>query len=308
MAPCEKILSAVCSNWWLNAAGLVLSFCGSVVLIRAVPPRRYIGLPTVVFEAVFNSGLTRHMAAAQANANDEIYACELNQLTSELGLEDSVAFAGPAPRGGLPEHYRRCAVHVNLTLAGFGDKVGSGAMSCGRTCLVANDDFRETLGAHAGELLSLEPNTRTFRVLDRNVRANPDLRWKAFPLALWKTAGPLGFGATDYSTASRVYELAPSGRRETVDAIALSAFVDAHRLKKITLLKIDIEGAEEAMLDRVEYLALEIHSGRVDETVVMRAVRAHLPHVHRFTRHDTNKPLILASRSADAGRHVFPTS
>jgi len=162
---------------------------------------------------------------------------------------------------------------------------------------------------------SLEPDTRTFRVLDRNVRANRGLRWKAFPLALWKTAGPLAFGATDHSTASRVYELMPSGRTETVDAITLSAFVDAHRLKKITLLKIDIEGAEEAVLahdaavlDRVEHLVLEIHSDRVDETAVMRAVRAHLPNVHRFTRHVADRQLILASRSADAGRHVFTTS
>jgi len=44
-------------------------------------------------------------------------------------------------------------VHVNLTPAGFGDKVAWEAMSCGRPCLVANDDFRETLGEHAGELL-----------------------------------------------------------------------------------------------------------------------------------------------------------
>jgi glycosyltransferase involved in cell wall biosynthesis len=42
---------------------------------------------------------------------------------------------------------------VNLTPTGFGDKVAWEAMSCGRPCLVANDDLRETLGQHAGELL-----------------------------------------------------------------------------------------------------------------------------------------------------------
>ena len=90
---------------------------------------------------------------ATAGADDEIYARELKQLASELGLEDSVTFASPVPRGELPEHYRRCAVHVNLTPSGFGDKVAWEAMSCGRPCLVANDDFRETLGEHTGELL-----------------------------------------------------------------------------------------------------------------------------------------------------------
>jgi glycosyltransferase involved in cell wall biosynthesis len=42
---------------------------------------------------------------------------------------------------------------VNLTPAGFGDKVAWEAMSCGRPCLVANDDFRETLGRYEKELL-----------------------------------------------------------------------------------------------------------------------------------------------------------
>ena len=90
---------------------------------------------------------------ATAGADDEIYARELKQLASELGLEDSVTFASPVPRGELPEHYRRCAVHVNLTPAGFGDKVAWEAMSCGRPCLVANDDFRETVGCYEKELL-----------------------------------------------------------------------------------------------------------------------------------------------------------
>jgi glycosyltransferase involved in cell wall biosynthesis len=90
---------------------------------------------------------------ATAGADDEIYARELKQLVSELGLEDSVTFAGPVPRGELPEHYRHCAVHVNLTPAGFGDKVAWEAMSCGRPCLAANEDFRETLGRYADDLL-----------------------------------------------------------------------------------------------------------------------------------------------------------
>jgi glycosyltransferase involved in cell wall biosynthesis len=42
---------------------------------------------------------------------------------------------------------------VNLTPAGFGDKVAWEAMSCGRPCLVANDDFHETLGRYEKELL-----------------------------------------------------------------------------------------------------------------------------------------------------------
>ena len=91
MVTSQKILSAVRGNWLLNAAGLVLSFRSSVVLVRAIPPGLYaqyaavlaiVGVATLVFEA------------------------------------------------GARE-----------------------AMSCGRPCLVANDDFRETLGRYEKELL-----------------------------------------------------------------------------------------------------------------------------------------------------------
>ena len=90
---------------------------------------------------------------ATAGAEDETYAAELRQLVVELGIAEIVTFAKPVPSAELPQHYRRCALHVNLTPAGFGDKVAWEAMACGRSCLVANEDFRETLGRYADELL-----------------------------------------------------------------------------------------------------------------------------------------------------------
>jgi glycosyltransferase involved in cell wall biosynthesis len=42
---------------------------------------------------------------------------------------------------------------VNLTGTGFGDKVALESQACGRPTLTANEDFRETLGRHAGRLL-----------------------------------------------------------------------------------------------------------------------------------------------------------
>jgi glycosyltransferase involved in cell wall biosynthesis len=97
--------------------------------------------------------LRLEIIGATAGAADEAYAVGMRTLAAELGIADRVNFAPPVPPGGLPAHYRRCAVHVNLTPAGFGDKVAWEAMSCGRPCLVANEDFRETLGSHADRLL-----------------------------------------------------------------------------------------------------------------------------------------------------------
>jgi glycosyltransferase involved in cell wall biosynthesis len=90
---------------------------------------------------------------ATSGPDDEAYAGELRQLVEELGLGAMVSFEKGVPSAELPAHYRRCAVHVNLTPAGFGDKVAWEAMSCGRPCLVANEDFRETLGRYASELI-----------------------------------------------------------------------------------------------------------------------------------------------------------
>src|SRR5205085_10028960 len=88
-----------------------------------------------------------------AGVEAERCAASLGALADELGLRERVVFENGVPPAQLPAWYRRCAVHVNLTPAGFGDKVAWEAMACGRPCLVANEDFRETLGRYEHELL-----------------------------------------------------------------------------------------------------------------------------------------------------------
>jgi len=84
---------------------------------------------------------------------DEPYVRSLHRLVEELNLQDIVSFHPPVPQSALPNWYRRCTVHVNLTPTGFGDKVAWEAMACGRPCLAANEGFRETLGEYAEMLL-----------------------------------------------------------------------------------------------------------------------------------------------------------
>ncbi len=88
-----------------------------------------------------------------AGPKDEPYVRSLHQLVEELNLQDIVSFHPPVPQSALPNWYRRCTVHVNLTPTGFGDKVAWEAMACGRPCLVANEGFKETMGEYAGTLL-----------------------------------------------------------------------------------------------------------------------------------------------------------
>jgi glycosyltransferase involved in cell wall biosynthesis len=88
-----------------------------------------------------------------AGPKDEPYVRSLHQLVEELNLQDIVSFHPPVPQSALPNWYRRCTVHVNLTPTGSGDKVAWEAMACGRPCLAANEGFRETMGEYADALL-----------------------------------------------------------------------------------------------------------------------------------------------------------
>lgn len=84
---------------------------------------------------------------------DEENLRRLRRQVEELGLERRVSFEKAVPPCELPQWYRRCAAHVNLTSAGFADKVALEAMACARPSLVANEDFAETLGRYQAELL-----------------------------------------------------------------------------------------------------------------------------------------------------------
>jgi glycosyltransferase involved in cell wall biosynthesis len=81
------------------------------------------------------------------------YMERLRGLVEELGIGEIVQFHPGVPMTELPNWYNRSTVHVNLTPTGFGDKVAWESMSCGRPCLVANTDYRETLGPYQKELL-----------------------------------------------------------------------------------------------------------------------------------------------------------
>ncbi len=88
-----------------------------------------------------------------AGPQDESYVQSLHHLVEELHLKDIVSFHPPVPQDLLPDWYRRCTVHVNLTPTGFGDKVAWEAMACGRPCVAANHGFRATMGQYVDQLL-----------------------------------------------------------------------------------------------------------------------------------------------------------
>ena len=84
---------------------------------------------------------------------EENYVRQLRGLVDDLTIQDLIEFHQPVTMVRLPEWYRRCTVHVNLTPSGFGDKVALEAMACGRPSVAANEGFRDTFGKYADVLL-----------------------------------------------------------------------------------------------------------------------------------------------------------
>jgi glycosyltransferase involved in cell wall biosynthesis len=95
----------------------------------------------------------RAVILGDAPLGQEGYSESLRRLIRETAAEDLITMQRGVPMESLRRWYCGATVHVNLTPAGFGDKVALEGMSCGRPVVVANDDFRETLGAHADRLL-----------------------------------------------------------------------------------------------------------------------------------------------------------
>jgi len=76
------------------------------------------------------------------------YVGELKQLIESLNLINKVIFKPSISRGLLPNVYSISKLFVNLTPAGFGDKVAFEAMACETPILVANPGMIETLGKY----------------------------------------------------------------------------------------------------------------------------------------------------------------
>jgi glycosyltransferase involved in cell wall biosynthesis len=88
-----------------------------------------------------------------AVAQDGFYVSSLYENVKQLGLEHTVHFEPPIPKDNLASQYRSCTIYVNLTPAGFVDKVALQAMSCGKPSVVANEGFGDTLGKYSNQLI-----------------------------------------------------------------------------------------------------------------------------------------------------------
>jgi FkbM family methyltransferase len=123
--------------------------------------------------------------------------------------------------------------------------------------------FFKSLYADA-EVLAFEADPRTFSQLEENVQANQQKNLRLVNAAVAGTPGTVSFYSAEAVPGSLVGSLDPARGGTlalTVQAVKLSSFID----KPVDFLKVDIEGAESAVVkDLVDSGAI----GRVNEMVI----------------------------------------
>lgn len=150
---------------------------------------------------------------------------------------------------------------------------------------------------------SIEPSRATFAVLARNIAVNGLPNWQGIQAALWKENGRLSFSNARASSASHIataHELGMPSVEEVL-AMTLNRFAQEYSAERIAILKLDIEGAEQAVLEsadgflaHVDNLVVELHPYLIDEQQTMRVIQRYFKYIYHIKR-TSEKPLVFAS-------------
>ncbi len=155
--------------------------------------------------------------------------------------------------------------------------------------------------------VALEASADTFAVLQETQHLNPQASWTCLCAAAWQADGFISFESSEFSTGSHVSQ----GGGEQVKTLCFESLLaqtqapDQPPDQQIDLMKIDIEGAEEAfivgqeaVLSRINHLMIELHPKRCNTAAVLTTLRAAYPYLYAATSRASAKPLLLATRQA----------
>ena len=124
------------------------------------------------------------------------------------------------------------------------------------------------------KVIAFEPDPGNFALLKQNVEMNQFAKVELNKAAVWIYDGEISFA----SKGSEASHISPNGDKEKVSAISLKKILDQY--PEIDFLKIDIEGAEDYViediklsLDKVKNLFLEYH-GKAEETLKLNKLLA----------------------------------
>ena len=151
------------------------------------------------------------------------------------------------------------------------------------------------------KILMIEANTASYDVLSRNIkRYFSSGQYTILNNAAWKNNDKLKFSTAGDSMGNKVSKAG----NINVDGITFSDIVELMKKESpsINLMKIDIEGAEEAFfetsdsaLDHVERLVIELHPKYCDTSMVREKLAKRYKNIQEFSGRKNSKPVLYCT-------------
>lgn len=170
--------------------------------------------------------------------------------------------------------------------------------------------LRMFLRCPAAQVASVEAANDTFQILEANRLANASLSWEILNYGVWRDDGPLTLMRRGISVSHRVVE---GTGDDTVRGISLNTLLDRLDWNRVDLIKMDIEGGEEAVipaaqdvLQHTRVLIIEIHSDRIDPVPILSVLRSIYAYHWQLNDRKSSKPLyIMTNELLDLGADTW---
>lgn len=147
------------------------------------------------------------------------------------------------------------------------------------------------------QVASVEAADDTFQILEGNRRLNPGSNWHVLNFGVWRDDGPLALMRRGISVGHRVIEGAGD---DVVQGISMPTLLGKLGWDRVDLIKLDIEGGEEAVipaaldvLRKTRFLIVEIHSDRIDSAPIMSALQSIYAYQWQLNDRKSSKPLFV---------------
>lgn len=157
--------------------------------------------------------------------------------------------------------------------------------------------LRVFLRCRGAQVVSVEAAEDTFGILAGNRCLNDSLDWQVMNNGVWRDDGPLTLMRRGISVGHRVVE---GEGDDTVAGISMQTLATKLGWDDIDLIKMDIEGGEEAVVPaavdvllRTKVLIIEVHNDRIDAKPMMEILRFLYSHHWQLNDRRSSKPLYL---------------
>jgi len=150
-------------------------------------------------------------------------------------------------------------------------------------------------------IIALEADPKTFKIAKKNTAFGHKngLDWQVMHKAAWKTDENISFSCEGDTMGHKVSQ----GGQLMVPGMSLKTLMDQVQ-KPVNLMKLDIEGAEEAflsaypeLLQHIDTLVIEIHPDYCSEDNVMNLLKASYDTIKPLQKRETDKPLLWCYNS-----------